>query len=89
MCIERNRDTFVLGLGKKLPWRCVGDCRACNLSCQILLHLPYRESGFSSFTDNAALLGLRALRLPKRCPFANASGVLETYNAGGKPIDLT
>src|SRR5215471_8903957 len=27
--------------------------------------------------------------LPNLFPFPNASGVLETYNAGGKPIDLS
>jgi hypothetical protein len=30
-----------------------------------------------------------AQSLPNLFPFPNASGVLETYNAGGKPIDLT
>ena len=36
----------------------------------------------------AGLGALHAQSLPNLFPFPNASGVLETYNAGGSPIDL-
>src|SRR6478672_13937523 len=42
--------------------------------------------GMCSLLGNLAAIGQT---LPNLFPFPNASGVLETYNAGGKPIDLT
>src|SRR5215469_13913858 len=39
-----------------------------------------------SFVGNVAAMGQT---LPNQFPFPNGSGLLETYNANGKPIDLT
>ena len=39
-----------------------------------------------SFFGNVAAIGQT---LPNLFPFPNGSGLLETYNANGKPIDLT
>ena len=36
-----------------------------------------------------SVLGASAQSLPNLYPFPNAAGLLETYNAGGKAIDLT
>ena len=55
LCVLNGIGRFCFGVRRKSSsWRFVGNRSACNLSCQILLHLAFtRESGFNPLANNA------------------------------------